>query len=195
MEKFDLMEQYAKEHDVPIMLEEGIKVLLQTIKKYKCKSILEVGTAIGYSAIQMAKLDPVIHIDTLEIDKSRYNQAIQNVEKHGLSRQISLYLEDALDFSPQNTYDFIFVDAAKGKYSKYLERFLPFLQEDGIIFFDNLCFHGMVDNPGLTKSRNTRQLVKKIKKFRDELLLDQRFEVNYLPDIGDGVAIVSVKKA
>ncbi len=186
------IKKYAEENNVPIMMDEGIKFLLQTIKKRKIKSILEVGTAIGYSAIKMASICDDIYVDTLEIDSERYQIAIQNITDHQLSDRIQAYLMDAVMFNTDKEYDLIFIDAAKSQYKKYMEHFSKNLARDGIYFFDNLNFHGMVDNPSLTKSRNTRQLVKKIGLFRTELLNNKQYNVEFYQNIGDGVAIVSV---
>ncbi len=193
MSHIQKMKEYAEAKDVPIMLEEGISFLLETINKYQIKSILEVGTAIGYSSIMMASISDDITIDTLEIDEERYQQAILNIEHANLSGQIKVHLGDALMFKSDVKYDLIFIDAAKSQYRRYMDFFENNLSDKGIYFFDNLEFHGMVDDPGLAKSRNTRQLVKKIRKFRDEILENDCYDVQFYKEIGDGVAIVSIK--
>ncbi len=188
------LENYAHEHHVPIIMEEGLQFLLQQIAEKHVKTVLEIGTAIGYSAICMAKLDPAIRIDTLEIDPERYAKAQCNIEKQGLSAQISVYLTDALEFFPTKQYDLIFVDAAKSQYRRYMEHFIKNLAPNGFYFFDNLNFHGFVDDPSLTQNRSTRQMCAKIKRFREWIQNDPGLNTCFYPQIGDGIAVVSVKK-
>ena len=92
------MEIYAAENDIPIMQKEGIEFFKQLIQKYKIKSILEIGTAIGYSAIQLASLDSEIQIVSIERDEERYQRAVENVAKSQCGDQIKLVLADALEY-------------------------------------------------------------------------------------------------
>ena len=184
------LKDYAKEKHVPIIMDEGLKLLLDTIQLNDAKLILELGTAIGYSSINIAKLDKDIIIDTIEKKKELYNLALNNINNEKLNDRINLFNCDICDFSSDKTYDFIFVDAAKGHYGDYLEQFYNNLKSDGILFFDNMEFHGFVKNPMLSKNRNTRQLVKKISKFYDKIIKDDRFISTYYPDTGDGILIL-----
>ncbi|MEG0077891.1 O-methyltransferase [Anaerorhabdus sp.] len=193
MNKIDEIKNYAQENHVPIMLDGGIEFLCEYIKKENTKRILECGTAIGYSSIKMAKCNDDILIDTCEINPKLVELARQNIETEGLTNRITVHQIDAVLFETTEKYDLIFVDAAKAQYKKYMEHFLGNVSQDGVFVFDNLCFHGIVDNPELTKSRNTKQLVKKIKVFRDFICTDPKFETLYYPEVGDGVAIVKVK--
>ena len=86
-------------------------------------------------------------------------------------------------------YDFYFIDAAKSQYHRYLEHFLPTSYVGSVFLFDNLNFHGIVDDPSLSHNRSTLQMTRKIKRFRENLLKDERFETTFYPDIGDGIAI------
>lgn len=187
------LEVYAKENHVPIMMKEGIEFLLDTIQQRPIQDILEIGTAIGYSAIRMAKLKKEIQIDTLEIDENSYCIAIKNIQENQCTEQIHPYLLDAMMFVPQRKYDLIFVDAAKSQYRRYMEHFLPYLKDDGIFFFDNLNFHGIVDDLSLTKNRQTRQLCTKIKRFRDWIQECEGLDTQFYGEIGDGIAVVSIK--
>ena len=188
---------YALNNHVPIIKDEGLNLLLATIKENKAKAILELGTAIGYSAINMAKLGNDILIDTIERDPAMYAKALENVEASGLQKQIRLFFSDIKDFVPDREYDLIFVDAAKAQYGRYLEQFYPYLQDGGCYFFDNMVFHNMIYDIDNIQNRNTRQLVKKICRFREIVQDDRRFDIIKKDDIGDGVWIVykrSLKK-
>ena len=194
MDKIEYLEQTAKENHVPIMMKDGIEFLIQIVKDTKPKHILELGTAIGYSAIQMARCDEQIEIDTIELDLERGNQAVENIKDEKLDHRVHVFLMNIDDFKSDKKYDLIFVDAAKAQYRRYMEMFKGNLSENGIFVFDNLCFHGMVDDPSLIKSRQTRQLCRKIRDFRDWLLSQEEYYTSFYPNIGDGVAVVSVKQ-
>ncbi|MDL2276647.1 O-methyltransferase, partial [Breznakia sp. OttesenSCG-928-G09] len=159
------MEQYAKKNNIPIMEHEGIEFLATYIKNHEVKTILELGSAIGYSAIQMARINKDIHVVTVERDEKRYQEALKNLKTTKLEEQVDIYLADALTFSTDQKYDLIFIDAAKAQYIKFFERYKKNLKDDGVIISDNLKFHGMVDTQERIKNRNTRQLVNKIKKY------------------------------
>lgn len=189
-QKIQSMEHYAKKYHVPIMKHDGIEWLLEMVRQRHPKMILELGTAIGYSAIRMASLYPDILIDTLEIDVKRANIARQNIEDQHLSNRIIVHCGDIFDFIAFKEYDFIFIDAAKSQYLRYMEHFRGNLSEKGVFVFDNLNFHGLVDDPEQVNSRSTRQMLGKIKQFRQLILTDPQFESEYYAEIGDGVALV-----
>ncbi|MEG0564376.1 O-methyltransferase [Anaerorhabdus sp.] len=193
MIKIDEMKEYAKENHVPIMQDGGIEFLCKTILENKCQSILECGTAIGYSSIKMANLDSTITIDTCEIKSNLVIEARKNIANAGLSNRIHVHECDAAIFQSDKKYDLIFVDAAKAQYKKYMDHFLGNLNQNGMFVFDNLSFHGMVENPDLATNRNTKQLVKKIKKFVEYICNDPNLETHFYPNLGDGVAIVKLK--
>lgn len=193
MNQTEKIEQFAKDNNVPIMMKDGIEFLISLVKEYKPRTILELGTAVGYSSILMAKCSSEIHIDTIELKEDMYKIAIQNITEANLNNQITLYNLNIDDFVTDNKYDLIFVDAAKGQYHKYYDKFKGNLTESGIMVFDNLNFHGMVDNPTLIKSRNTRQLCKKIRKFREFLLTSSEIITEYYQNVGDGVAVVKIR--
>ena len=190
----DEIKEKALEEKVPIIKDEGLAFLLDLIKKNNCKRILELGTAVGYSSINMALLSSDIKIDTIEKNEDMYKQAITNIKKEGLEKQINVHFMPIEQYKTDTIYDLVFVDAAKAQYSKYLEQFLPSLKEDGIFFFDNLIFHGMIYDIEGIKSRNTRSLVKKIKKFRDCIQNDNRFDIIFYDSVGDGVAVLKRRK-
>lgn len=194
MEKtlIEIHDEARKEH-VPIMLDDGMGFLLNYIRKHEgVRDILEVGTAVGFSAISMAKIRWDNTIDTLEINPKMYEKAIQNIKNEKLDDRIHVHLIDGAAFETNKINDLIFIDAAKSQYRRYLEHFMKNSRIGTVFIFDNLNFHGIVDNEELSSNRSTIQMVHKIKKFREHLLNDDRFITSYY-EVGDGIA-VSVRK-
>lgn len=179
---------------VPIIQDEGLIFLLNFIKEHNFKSILELGTAVGYSSINMAKLDKDIHIDTIEKVEDMYNQAIKNIVDNDLDKQIDVHFTPIEEFKTDKMYDLIFVDAAKAQYYKYMEQFLPNLKENGYMIFDNMIFHGLVYEVDKIESKNLRHLVSKIIKFRQLVKNDNRFDIIEYDKIGDGILVLSRRK-
>lgn len=186
------METYAAQYEIPIMQKEGIEFFKNIIIENNVKSILEIGTAIGYSAIQLASLSKDIHITSIERDHERYVIAVENVRKSGLQDQITLIEGDALETEIEGKYDCIFIDAAKAQYIKFFEKYKLNLSEQGVIVSDNLDFHGYVNHPEKKMSRNLRQLVGKIARYIDYLKNNEEY-VTIFYDFGDGVAITRKK--
>ena len=185
----EYLKEYAKIHDVPIIMDEGLVFLRQMMMIKNPKRILEIGTAIGYSALNMARFSNAI-IDTIEIDEDSYKFASDIISKTIYKDRINLIHNDALLVDLDEKYDFVFIDAAKAQYIKFFTKFKENLNDNGIIFTDNLVFHGLVTEK--IYSRNLRQLVGKIKKYNEWVLKQEDF-FTYIYNIGDGIAI-SVKK-
>ncbi len=188
--KYDEIEKFAQNNKVPIMMKDGIELLCQLIRENQIRDILELGTAIGYSAIKMAEIRKDICVTTLEIDEERYQQALINIREAHLEDQIHAVLMDAMLYETEKKFDLIFIDAAKSQTQRYLDHFAGNLKEEGIVVVDNLNFHGMVDDPSLTENRNTRQMIRKIKKFRDEIQVNEKYHVTFLKNVGDGIMII-----
>ena len=181
----------ALKDGVPIIKDEGLAFLLDFIKEHNCIDILELGTAVGYSSINMAKLNKEIHIDTIEKVEDMYIQAIKNIEDNGLENQISVHFMPIEEYKTDKMYDLVFVDAAKAQYGKYMEQFLPNLKENGYMVFDNMIFHGLVYKVDEIESKNLRHLVSKIVKFRQLVKNDNRFDIIEYDQIGDGILVLS----
>ena len=181
------IEKYAKENNIPIMLPDGILFLTNYIKENNVKKVLEIGTAIGYSAIKMALVDSSIHITTIERDEVRYKEALKNIKKFGLEKQIDVIFADAFDVELNDKYDLIFIDAAKSQSIKFFEKFKVYLKESGTIITDNINFHGLTKEEKI-KNRNTRQLVRKIKEYVEFLENNKEFTTHFIDD-GDGISI------
>lgn len=193
--RLEEIEKYAAENSIPIMQKDGIEFLVEYIKEHNIKKILEIGTAIGYSAIKMALVDEDITVTTIERDKERYDLALKNISSFSLENRIKVLLCDALEvnLNPYDSYDLIFIDAAKSQYIKFFEKFQLNLKINGVIVSDNLSFHGLVFDESKIKNRNTRQLVRKIKTYKEYLKNNDLFITEFY-EIGDGIS-VSKKKA
>ena len=188
------MEEYAKEHNVPIIEKESIAFLMKFIKQHDIKNVLEIGSAIGYSGILMASSSRQVKVTTIERDETNYMEALKNVKKCGFEGKVTVVFQDALELNlaEGTEYDLIFIDAAKGQYKKFFEKYKYFLAPGGAIITDNLKFHGYVGKSDKIESKNLRQLVGKIEGYIDFLKTNEEFDTEFL-DIGDGLS-VSVRK-
>lgn len=185
------MEEYAKENHVPIMDLVSIETILQILRMIQPAAILEIGTAIGYSAIRMAKVLPQTKIVTVERNQERYDRALQNIEKTGTNQQISVLYGDALELvdsvKEYGTFDCIFIDAAKGQYQRFFERYEPMLADNGVMITDNVLFKGLVAEERI-EIRRRRQLVDKIKRYNEWIMNHPNYDTSILP-VGDGIAL------
>ena len=191
----DELKDKALKEGVPIIKDEGLSFLLAFIEEHQSKQILELGSAVGYSAIMMARLGQDIHVDTIEKDEQMYLQAVRNIQAEGLEKQIRIFFQPIEEYRSDKLYDLIFVDAAKAQYGKYLEMFLDNLADDGYMLFDNMMFHGLVADPESIRSRSLRGLVRKIRAFSEKVQNDERFDIMRFDDVGDGILVLSRRKS
>jgi len=180
------MEDYAKEHNVPIVTKEVAEYLKFMIDSHKITNILEVGTAIGYSGSVMLQGNDKVKLTTLEIDEKRHNLAKINFEKMGFSSRVTQILGDALEEIPklEDQFDFIFIDASKGKYMNFYKDSYKLLKKDGIIFIDNIMFRGYLYNE---YPKRFKTIVRKLNEFIEYLYENENFVL--LP-FGDGIGLV-----
>lgn len=180
---------YALDNKVPIMVDDGIDFLTTFIIKRQVRNILEIGTAIGYSAIMMALASPNVKIVSIEKDKDRYLEAVKNVKKFNLEDRITLIYKDALEVKLKEKFDLIFIDAAKSKNIEFFNHFERNLEKNGSIITDNLSFHGYVAKDlKEIENRNLRSLVKKIKKYIAFLDDNLKYKTTFY-EIGDGISV------
>ena len=192
--KIKEIKEYAKVNNVPIMLDDGIDFLTTFIIKYQISSVLEIGTAIGYSAIMMALANPKLKVVSIERDEERYLEALKNVKKFGLEDRITLLFKDALDVNIKDKFDLIFLDGAKGQNINFFEHFERNLNDEGFVITDNISFHGYVEkDESDIKSRNLRGLVRKIKAYI-EFLKDNPNYITTFYEKGDGIAVTQKKE-
>ena len=190
MNEISQIKQYASRNAVPIMKDEGMEFMCSLIRDNKFVRILEIGSAIGYSAIQFASAAENVEVTTVEIDIDRYSKAVRNILDCGLKDRIKINCADALDWVPEegSQFDLIFIDAAKAQYIKFFQKFKKYLAPGGVIVSDNLAFHGMVNDFSLTHNYSTIKLLRKIKKYVSFLKLNPEFNTEFF-DVGDGVSV------
>jgi hypothetical protein len=182
------LEEYAMINKIPIMQKDGILYLCNYIKENNIKSVLEIGSAIGYSSIMMANVNNDIMVTTIERDIDRYNIAVDNIKKYNKDKQINIIYGDATEVDITGKYDLIFIDAAKGKNTFFFNKFKDNLNDNGTIITDNLSFHGLVEDESLVKTKNQRGIVNKIKDYINFLDNNTEFTTTYVP-VGDKIAI------
>lgn len=181
------IKEEALKNRIPIVDDEALNFILNLIKKHNIKSILEIGTAVGYSAISFAYED--LTVDTIEHDYDRYLKALENIKLTNLEDKIKVFNTDALVFETDKKFDLIYIDAAKAKYLKFFKRFEANLNDGGIIVCDNINFH----NLDKTKvKRRIRQLLEKLEAFKEFLVDNENYTTDFY-NVGDGLS-VSVKK-
>lgn len=179
---------YAEKENIPIMQKEGIYYLTSYIDKHDITNILEIGTAIGFSAIMMAMVNDNIKVTSIEKDEKRYLEAVKNVKRMNFEDKITLIFNDALKVNLDDKYDLIFIDAAKSKNKDIFEKFQNLLKPDGVIVTDNMNFHGLVNKPEEEiKNKNLKGLVRKVKEYHEFLKTNKNYDTEII-NVGDGVA-------
>ncbi|GAX90312.1 O-methyltransferase [Effusibacillus lacus] len=195
-EQLHRMEQRAEELYIPILDLETSQLLRVLLRLFNPERILEVGSAIGYSAIVMAQSCKA-SILTIEQDSDRAEEALRNIQAAGFCNRIQLLKGDAFDLLPamrpgsEEAFDVVFLDAAKGQYPHFLELVLPLLRCGGILFSDNVFFQGLVAGPEHVKHK-LRTIVMRLREYNQILVDHPQLETAFVP-LGDGLAI-SVKK-
>ncbi|MDF2634510.1 MAG: O-methyltransferase family 3 [Pelosinus sp.] len=190
MDLFKEIEEYATEYNVPIINKISGSLLIEAVKTKQPKSILEIGTAIGYSALLMAHYMPKdSKIITIEQDATRIDIAYDYIARAGRTEQIQLLDGDASNILLQleGTFDMVFIDAAKAQYLDYLSKIIDKLSIGAVVIADNVLFRGMVmsEEPPL---RRYKTIVKRLKEYLEFVKTDPRFSTTIYHD-GDGVAI------
>ena len=188
MEEITDIKRFARKNDVPVLKDDGADFICTYIKEHNVKRVLEIGTAIGYSAIRFAQVSPDVHVTTIEVNIDRLIKAKQNFHDTGVEDQITSLGGDALLMEVEGEFDLIFIDAAKAQYIRFFEKFKQNLAPNGVFISDNLAFHGMVEDISLTHNYSTIKLVKKIRKYIDFLKSNTEFHTDFY-ECGDGIAV------
>ena len=193
-ELLEEIEKFGRENKIPILLDDSLEYITSMLAEIKPFRLLEVGTAIGFSAISFSKyLAEGGRIDTIEIESLRVEQALENIEKVGVQDKIRVLEGDALDVLPYLTekYDVVFIDAAKGKYNEFFEHAMRLCKSGGYIIADNVLYKGMVQSD--YNKHKQRTAVNKLRLFIDSVLNNEKLDAKLL-DIGDGLIIAKVKE-
>ena len=182
----------ALEEHIPIIMDETLEVIEKYLEENKPKRILEIGTAVGYSAICFTKiLDENGIIDTIERDAERVKEARENIKKAEVEDKINIYEGDAVEILPtlDNKYDVVFIDAAKGKYPFFLKEALRMINKNGIIFADNILYKGYVMSD--YNKHKQRTAVRNLREYIKEVSENPNLETEIL-EVGDGLAISKI---
>ncbi len=191
--ELDKIKEKALEEHIPIIMDDTLSVIEKYLKNKKPKRILEIGTAVGYSAMCFSDfLDEDGIIDTIERDEERVKEAKINIEKVGVKEKINIYEGDAVEILPtlNEKYDAVFIDAAKGKYPFFLKEALRMIKEDGVIFADNILYKGYVMSD--YNKHKQRTAVRNLREYIKEVSENPNLETEIL-EVGDGLAISKVK--
>ena len=192
-DKINLIKEKALEEHIPIIMDDTLKVIGSILEKNKPTKILEIGTAVGYSAICFSKyLAKNGRIDTIERDEERIREAKINIKDMELEDIIQIYEGDAVEILPtlNEKYDMVFIDAAKGKYPFFLKEALRMLNNDGIIFADNILYKGYVMSD--YNKHKQRTAVRNLREYIKEVTENDNLETEIL-EVGDGLAISKLK--
>lgn len=188
------VKEKALENHIPILMDDTLEKIEEILQEEKPKRILEIGTAVGYSASMFAKsTDEDCIIDTIEIDEERAKEAEENIKKIGVAERINIMVGNAVDILPTltSTYDIVFIDAAKGKYPIFLENAIRLIKDGGIILADNILYKGYVMSD--YNAHKQRTAVRHLREYIKEITENDKCESEIL-EIGDGLAITKVRK-
>ncbi|MGG0657597.1 O-methyltransferase [Rummeliibacillus pycnus] len=185
------MEQFAEENFVPIMQLPAIEILLQMLRIQNPTKILEIGSAIGYSAIRIAETLPQSKIVTIERDETRIEQAKQFLSRSTVKDHIVLLEGDALEVDVESIYpsfDAVFIDAAKGQYKKFFEKYSPLVKKGGILYIDNMYMHGLSDIDMKDVPKRKRTMIRNLHQFGEWIIANPDYQSTFFP-VGDGLLI------
>ncbi len=189
MNSIEEIKKKALENHIPIIMDDTLEVVGKILEKIKPKKILEIGTAVGYSAIRFSEyLNENGYIDTIERDEERVKEANQNIKDLGLDEKIHIFEGDALEILPTlaGPYDVVFIDAAKGKYPIFLSEALRMLANNGIIIADNILYKGYVMSD--YNKHKQRTAVRGLREFLKNLNENENLTTEII-EVGDGLAI------
>lgn len=187
-----IKEKAIQEH-IPIIMDDTLEVMERYLTEIKPQKILEIGTAVGYSAMCFTRfLAENGSIDTIERDEERIKEAKENIKKVGVEDKIRIYEGDAVEILPtlNEKYDAVFIDAAKGKYPFFLKEALRMIKSNGIIFADNILYKGYVLSD--YNKHKQRTAVRNLREYIKEVSENPNLETEIL-EVGDGLAISRIK--
>ena len=191
-QELEKIKQKAIEEHIPIIMDDTLEVIDKILKEIKPTRILEIGTAVGYSAMCFSEyLQPNGKIDTIERDAERVEEAKLNIENVGVKDKINIYEGDAVEILPtlDEKYDVVFIDAAKGKYPFFLKEALRMIKSNGVILADNILYKGYVMSD--YNKHKQRTAVRNLREYIKEVSENPNIETEIL-DVGDGLAISKI---
>ena len=191
-QELDKIKNRALEEHIPIIMDDTLQTIRKYLENKKVDRLLEIGTAVGYSAICFTEfLSNNGRIDTIERDKERVEEAKINIKNMNLENTIRIYEGDALEILPElnEKYDVIFIDAAKGKYPFFLNQSLRLINQDGIIFADNILYKGYVMSD--YNKHKQRTAVRNLREYIKEVSENPNLETEIL-EVGDGLAVSKI---
>lgn len=192
--EISIIKKKALEDKVPIIMDDTLEVIVKILDEIKPKKILEIGTAVGYSAICFSEyLQENGKIDTIERDTERVKEARKNIKKAEVEEKINIYEGDAVEILPtlNDEYDVVFIDAAKGKYPFFLNQALRMIKPGGVIFADNILYKGYVMSD--YNKHKQRTAVRNLREYIAEITNNEKLETEIL-EVGDGLAISKTKR-
>ena len=192
--EISIIKKKALEDKVPIIMDDTLEVIAKILDEIKPKKILEIGTAVGYSAICFSEyLQENGKIDTIERDTERVKEARENIKKAEVEEKINIYEGDAVEILPtlNDEYDVVFIDAAKGKYPFFLNQALRMIKPGGVIFADNILYKGKIII--IYKQKKQRTAVRNLREYIAEITNNEKLETEIL-EVGDGLAISKTKR-
>ena len=193
-EELQKIKERALENHVPIIMDDTLEVVDKILTELKPNRILEIGTAVGYSAMCFSEyLQDGGKIDTIERDVERVVEARENIQKVGVAEKINIYEGDAVEILPtlNEKYDMVFIDAAKGKYPFFLKEALRMIKPNGIILADNILYKGYVMSD--YNKHKQRTAVRNLREYVKEVTENPDIETEIL-EVGDGLAVSKIKK-
>lgn len=192
--EISIIKKKALEDKVPIIMDDTLEVIAKILDEIKPKKILEIGTAVGYSAICFSEyLQENGKIDTIERDTERVKEARKNIKKAEVEEKINIYEGDAVEILPtlNDEYDVVFIDAAKGKYPFFLNQALRMIKPGGVIFADNILYKSYVMSD--YNKHKQRTAVRNLREYIAEITNNEKLETEIL-EVGDGLAISKTKR-
>ena len=192
-QELEKIKQKALEDHIPIIMDDTLEVVAKILQEVKPSRILEIGTAVGYSAICFSEyLKEDGRIDTIEREEKRAKQARENIKKVEVEKKIQIYEGDAVEILPtlKGSYDVVFIDAAKGKYPFFLEQALRMSHQGTVIIADNVLYKGYVMSD--YNKHKQRTAVRNLREYIKEVSENPNLETEIL-EVGDGLAISRIK--
>jgi predicted O-methyltransferase YrrM len=186
------LKQIAFITDIPIMSDETIDTISKEISIHHCFSLLEIGTAIGYSSLSLAHLHPHLKIVTLEKDEDRHLEALKYKQHIDHRNQVTMICQDAFEYVPQHLMDCIILDGAKASNKRFFQRYFPFLKSSGVMIIDNIDFHGEREQDINHRSRQFRKMIHKLSAFEEWIMSLEHIHVEKI-NVGDGLLKITHK--